>query len=471
MPVPVLRPEFRPFEPRGGARQLIYCRDPAICYHGPAGTGKTRTVLEKGFLCANLWPNARILLLRKLRADLTESVLATFENEVLPDGHPLKDGANRKTRASYDLTNGSTLVCGGMKNADGSDSRRVMSTEWDLILCFESTEFTYDDFQKLTTRLHRYKRMPFSQIILDCNPAGPKHWLKIEMDAGRITSIPSRHEDNPKWHNGKGWTPDGEVYIGQLDKLTGYNHDRLRKGLWTAAEGVVYDAFDERIHVIDAMPQGWRRWRRIRSIDFGFTNPFVCQWWALDPDGRMYLYREIYRAERLVADHAEIILEQSEGEPIDLTVADHDAEDRATLWAAGIPTAAARKDVIPGIEAVKRRLRRAQDGKPRIFFLRNALLERDGSLTNRGKPASTLEEFGGYVWAPPKEGRPADEEPLKIGDHGMDAMRYAAMAAEAVDPTEPVTEPPPPPNSLGWILRHEGQFGDEYEENGRDTFV
>ena len=244
MPVPVLRPEFRPFEPRGGARQLIYCRDPAICYHGPAGTGKTRTVLEKGFLCANLWPNARILLLRKLRADLTESVLATFENEVLPDGHPLKDGANRKTRASYDLTNGSTLVCGGMKNADGSDSRRVMSTEWDLILCFESTEFTYDDFQKLTTRLHRYKRMPFSQIILDCNPAGPKHWLKIEMDAGRITSIPSRHEDNPKWHNGKGWTPDGEVYIGQLDKLTGYNHDRLRKGLWTAAEGVVYDDLD-----------------------------------------------------------------------------------------------------------------------------------------------------------------------------------------------------------------------------------
>jgi hypothetical protein len=65
----------------------------------------------------------------------------------------------------------------------------------------------------------------------------------------------------------------------------------------------------------------------------------------------------------------------------------------------------------------------------------------------------------------------ASEEPLKIGDHGMDAMRYAAMAAEAVDPTEPVTEPPPPPNSRGWILRHEGQFGDEYEENGRDTFV
>lgn len=467
---PLLRPQSKPYMPRGGSERLFYCRDPAICYHGPAGTGKTRGVLEKALYCATTWPNARILLVRKLRADLSESVLATFENEVLPDGHPLRDGAARKTRSSYDLANGSTIVCGGMKNADGSDSRRVMSTEWDLICCFESTELTFDDYQKLTTRLHRYKRMPFSQIILDCNPAGPKHWLKIEMDAGRITSIPSRHEDNPKWHDGKGWTPDGEIYIRQLDALTGYNHDRLRKGLWTAAEGVVYDTFDERIHVIDEMPKGWHRWRRIRGIDFGYTNPFVCQWWAMDPDGRLYLYREIYWSERLVSDHAAIIRENSEGEPVELTVADHDAEDRATLWAEGIPTARANKDVLPGIEAVKRRLRRAGDGRPRIFFLRSALIERDASLVSRGKPCSTLEEFGGYVWAPPKEGKPAIEEPLKVGDHGMDAMRYVAMAAEEIDPSELVKEPPPPPNSLGWILRHEGQY-DESDEGETTTFA
>jgi predicted transcriptional regulator len=39
-------------------------------------------------------------------------------------------------------------------------------------------------------------------------------------------------------------------------------------------------------------------------VDFGYTNPFVMQWWAEDPDGRLYLYREIYRTRRLVEDHA-----------------------------------------------------------------------------------------------------------------------------------------------------------------------
>ena len=33
------------------------------------------------------------------------------------------------------------------------------------------------------------------------------------------------------------------------------------------------------------------------SVDFGFTNPIVIQWWAEDPDGRLYLYRELYRDE------------------------------------------------------------------------------------------------------------------------------------------------------------------------------
>ena len=32
-------------------------------------------------------------------------------------------------------------------------------------------------------------------------------------------------------------------------------------------------------------------------VDFGYTNPFTCQWWAMDHDGRLYLYREIFHQE------------------------------------------------------------------------------------------------------------------------------------------------------------------------------
>ncbi len=31
------------------------------------------------------------------------------------------------------------------------------------------------------------------------------------------------------------------------------------------------------------------------------------------------------------------------------------------------------------------------------------------------------------MWEPSKDGRPVKEAPLKVNDHGMDAMRYAVM--------------------------------------------
>ena len=37
-----------------------------------------------------------------------------------------------------------------------------------------------------------------------------------------------------------------------------------------------------------------KSWRRYRSFDFGYTKPFSVGWWAADPDGRLYRYREYY---------------------------------------------------------------------------------------------------------------------------------------------------------------------------------
>jgi phage terminase large subunit len=88
-----------------------------------------------------------------------------------------------------------------------------------------------------------------------------------------------------------------------------------------------------------------------------------------------------------------------------------------------------------GIQAVKARLRDAGDGKPRLFILRDALVEIDTSLDAGKRPTCTLEEFPGYVWRESKDGRAEYEEPLKVNDHGMDALRYAVMYVDsAVQP-------------------------------------
>lgn len=411
--------------PHGAIRALWACRAPEVLVDGPAGTGKTRGVLEKGVLATLKYPGARVLLTRKTRASLTESVLVTLEDKVLGRESPVVEGAHRRFRHSYDLPNGSQIIVGGMDNSD-----RIMSTEYDLILAFEATELHEDDWEKLTTRL-RNGAMPYQQAIADCNPAGPSHWLKRRADEGRMVRLPSRHEDNPVLWNGADWTAEGQRYLQTLDALTGHRHGRLRLGQWVAAEGMVYPEFDAAVHVIDEMPAGWETWTKHRSVDFGFTNPFVCQWWAEDNDGRLYLYREVYQTQRTVGDHSGEITRLDTGEKISRTVADHDAEDRATLQAAGIPSEPARKDVSPGIQAVSRRLRKAGDGKPRLFFLRNALVERDAALKAASRPTCTLEEIEGYCWARGADGKPVKEEPVKVDDHGCDAMRYMVMALES----------------------------------------
>jgi phage terminase large subunit len=80
-----------------------------------------------------------------------------------------------------------------------------------------------------------------------------------------------------------------------------------------AFEGSLFDHFDERFHVIDR-PAEWSlwggypppTWKRVRSVDFGYTAPFVWQWWAISPEKVWHLYREIYRSQRMVADHAKV---------------------------------------------------------------------------------------------------------------------------------------------------------------------
>lgn len=424
-------PSQRPYEPRGGAYDLMFCRDTEVLMEGPAGTGKSRGVLEKVFLCAQKYQGMRALVTRKTRESLTESGLVTLEDQVLPLGHPATSGAARRTRNSYEIGRSSIVVMG--LTASGKDQRaKVMSTEYDMIVVLEGTEISEHDWEQLLSRL-RNGVMPYQQAIADVNPDAPTHWLNRRASAGQMTRILSRHEDNPRWFTRDGkLTAAGTRYIATLDRLTGVRHLRLRKGVWAAAEGMVYDGWDADIHLIDRfeIPADWRR---IRVIDFGYTNPFVCQWWAIDGDGRMYLYRELYGTKTLVAKWATEIIALSAGEIIEANIADHDAEDRATLHAAGIQTIAAMKDVTTGIQATQNRMQKAEDGKARLFILRDSLVMRDPLLVDSKKPACTVEEVEGYVWPKGQDGKSLKEVPVKENDHGMDTMRYGVAYVDQIN--------------------------------------
>jgi PBSX family phage terminase large subunit len=416
-------------EPRGAALDLLYDRSPELLVEGPGGTGKTLGVLTKIHICLAKYPGSRALMVRKTRESQTESNLVELEDRVfIGPAEKLKRGPDRAHRQRYTYPNRSTWVIGGMNKAS-----RIMSTQYDIIYVPEATELTQDDWEDLSTR-NRHGVMPYQQMIADCNPGPASHWLNLRANAGLMTRLLSRHEDNPKWYDAaRGeWTPEGRLYVlGTLERLSGARKQRMRYGKWATAEGVIYDGYDPETHLIDRfdIPADWQRFR---VVDFGFTNPFVTQWWTIDPDGRMYRYRELYRTQRLVSDHAEDIKRLSTGETYTATVADHDAEDRATLHAAGIPTVPAFKAVGTGIQAVQARLAPAGDGRPRLYFLRDSLVGRDERLVEAKKPLCTEQEIDGYVWEKAADGRPIKESPVKVDDHGVDCTRYAVAYADGL---------------------------------------
>lgn len=406
---------------QGAMIQIWECLDQEVLAEGPAGTAKTRTILEVLDFVARKYAKARILIVRKTRASMTQSVMETYERFVQRD-----DVHFHTTDQEYRYPNKSIIAVGGMDKPT-----KILSSEWDVIYWNEATEGTQNEWEILSTRL-RGGIVPYQQLIADCNPDVANHWLNQRAATAKMTRIVTRHEDNPRyWDAVKGeYTEEGKRYVtGVLDKLSGVRYLRYRKGVWAAREGLVYEGFDRAVHVIrrDQLPTLRTRYR---AIDFGFSNPFACQWWGMDYDGRMYLYKEIYYTQRTVRVHAEQINILSGGESVFETVTDHDAEDRATLDENGIYSIPAKKAIRPGIDALTERLKIQGDGKPRLYIVEDALVEIDLSLRDKGLPTCTLEEFGSYSWPSSKPDRNDKEVPIDAYNHGMDAARYMAMHLE-----------------------------------------
>jgi PBSX family phage terminase large subunit len=391
---------------------------------GPYETGKTFTALYKLHTLLCIFPRSRALMVRKTYKSVRGSAVVTYEDKVLPVPPTHPQSAVRKYGGEevqfYQYPNGSRLIVGGMDNPD-----KFLSAEYDFIYVNQAEELTLDDWEKLMGRATgRAGNAPYTQIMGDCNPGPPTHWIRQRKT---LRLFESRHEDNPTLysHTANEWTEQGRKSLAILDSLTGVRYKRGRLGLWVAAEGQVYE-YDPALHTTQ-----WRReWDsrpRYRAIDFGYTNPFTCLWFVEDYDSRLIMYRQLYMTGRTVRRHAEQINALSQGERIAATICDHDAEDRATLNEHGIRTIAADKRITVGIEKVQERLARAHNGKPRIMFVSDSLVEVDTTLKDRHQPLCVEDEFAMYVYPEGVDGKPVKEEPVDMYNHGMDALRYMVM--------------------------------------------
>jgi hypothetical protein len=83
-------------------------------------------------------------------------------------------------------------------------------------------------------------------------------------------------------------------YITNLMQLPEKERKALLEGSWEIYDDQAFPEFDYETHTCDPfpIPKHWKRWR---SADNGYDDPFAWYWHAVSEDGVIYTYREFTR--------------------------------------------------------------------------------------------------------------------------------------------------------------------------------
>ena len=463
------------YTPWGAARELWSLQPSELLLEGPAGTGKTRALLEWiNYLCESN-PGIRVLMLRQTRESLAESVLVTFEEEVLWPGHPAIHGsAGRNNRQNYHYPNGSHIVLGGLDKPE-----KTFSTQYDVIAVFEAREIDQNSWEYLS-RANRNFKLPWQMRIADTNPAGEFHWLNQYFPQG-FREVPdrhktdqklrllSRHQDNPTYwdHDKDEWTKRGDAYVnGILANLPpGARRLNLYEGKWASEEGVIFEDWDPGVHIIDAEDAPEFKWC-FGSYDKGLRHPGCLQIWGVNDD-RMYRIAELYRTGKTMDWWAEQVTWYHERYDLQAIVCDPSEPEYIKVFNDRLGHARgrngnriarkARNAIRTGIDMVRWGFSKNDNG-PRIFLLRDSLVGKDKDRVEKKRPVCLEDELPSYIWTRSRDGKPTKERPDPgCSDHAIDCLRYAAMFMWNRDMSVDDDDVAYPMDTFGGLLGHSKQ--------------
>jgi PBSX family phage terminase large subunit len=390
----------------GAARTLIW--------HGAVRSGKTLASVIAWLEYVRTGPSGKLLMVGKTRETLTRNIL-----------DPLAEWAP----GSIQYTRGATtaVILGRQVEVEGANDAKAEGRIRGMTLAgayVDEASLVPEGFWRmLLTRLS----VPGARLFATTNPDAPRHWIKTDfIDLAGQLRLAAWHfilDDNP------GLDPD---YRAALEaEFTGLWRKRFVLGLWVLAEGAIYDMWDETRHVVSRLPEMVGRWWV--GCDYGTTAPFaalllgvgrerdgterlfVCDEWRWDSARAMRQktdreYSDALR-EWLVTAGARVL-----GQP--------DREVTPT-WVAVDPSAASfkvqlRRDRTPGVMDADNEV---------LAGIRtvSSLLATD-RLRVHERCEGLREEAPGYVWDPDKAEVGIDE-PVKLDDHSLDALRYGVMAA------------------------------------------
>lgn len=267
-----------------------------VFYGGALGGGKTLALLMEGLRTCVRYPGIRVGAFRRTYPELKESLI----KELAERGYAHSLGA-KWAGSEYELRfpNGSVFMFRYAENM--TDASRRLGAEFQLMIFDERTQTPPDVLTFLESRIRSGRaEVPVIGIRSASNPGGPSHSAakaryveptdygqKVITDIrGRsVRFIPSKVSDNPHLN---------EEYRKDLLGLPEQLRKAYLEGNWDVFEGQMFPEISYDRHTVEPMELP-ATWRRYMGIDWGYSSPWAALWGAVDEDGRLWIYREIYQ--------------------------------------------------------------------------------------------------------------------------------------------------------------------------------
>ena len=238
--------------------------------------------------------------------------------------------------------------------------------------------------------------------------------------------FPVKLQDNPT-------LPD-DYHETLKDTYTAEEYEKMVMGSHDVATGAVYPELSRNIHVVEHFEPP-REWDRGIGLDHGLNNAtaFVLGAKFPSPYEGVYIYREYEEKDRVVSEHANVILRLLTSSfrcfSIDQETHKQSAIDRNTVLneynALGIPFISCSRDIVAGVNRVKEYL--AYD--PVLTHPLTGLMGAPRLLISERCP-NLIRRLGEYKKEEQKTGRGRQDPPEKFQSYNMhlpDALRYLLL--------------------------------------------
>lgn len=402
-----------------------------IAYVGGVGSGKSVigciTILSQAVLYGGEY-----LICRQFMPELKATTYRTFL-EICPSELIIENKIAEMTVYLKSASGKPALVM--FRQLEDPDKLRSLNLSGFYI--DEANQTTEEAFLLLQGRLRNHNGL--RKGIITTNPKGHdwiyQYWVKQDGFSDQDVKKQFYLIKAPSTEN----VHLPEDYVANM--LATYTKERIERevmGSFDSFEGQVISEFRRDVHVVKpfVIPENWPR---LVGIDYGYRNPHAWVWAAVDPDGCLYVYREFYEREWLVHEvlngssvynKVGVFQRMASNEKIEAAAIDPSTRNRSGTKGESIydeytehvprdfPLVLANNDKTIGLNRLKHYFKiDTKIGKPMIYIFDTC--------------QNLIEEIVKYRYQelnPRSVGKKADkEEPYKVDDHAIDALRYLVM--------------------------------------------